>query len=154
MLVVVLTAALVSVCICLLINYKIPVDNGELVFMVFGALFFLWMLCQMFFNELRTKAIKVTISSKKIEKISFIGVGLKKEYYYNSLEGYKISTVPSKGKDYEYLYLMIGSTKVVKLSEFYHTNYHELKTFLINKHIYYLGNEKYSVFVDSKEMFK
>ncbi len=153
-LIVVITVGLLLLSIGFIINYKIPNDNGEIIFCVLGALFFIWMLCQMIFNELRTKAIKVIISEGKIEKISFFGIGFKTEYAYNSLSGFKTSSVPAKGTDYEYLYIIIGSTKVIKLSEFYHTNYSELKNALINKNIYWLGKEQYSVLADSKEMFK
>ncbi len=47
---------------------------------------------------------------------------------------------------------MMNDKKIVKLSEFYHRNYSELKTVLAKK-VTYLGNEKLNILNELKEIF-
>ena len=80
-------------------------------------------------------------------------MGLKKTYSIDNINGYILSHVSSKNGRYEYLYIMIGRKKVIKLSEFYHRNYNELKSAILNKNIKYLGYQQWNLVKETKEIF-
>ncbi len=96
-------------------------------------------------GELRTKAIVVYVDRNSVTVKPFLGLGRKKTYKIEDLSGYKLSILSSRGGAYEYFYLIVEEKKVVKLSEFYHQNYRELKTELIRKNIKNLGTEHWPV---------
>jgi hypothetical protein len=99
-------------------------SNLPFLLMAFVFIFFiLWLVV----GELRTKAVKIIIESDRITAINFFGLGVSKTFHFSELEGFKISMVPAEYRDYEYLYLMLDKQKAIKLSEFYHENYFELK---------------------------
>jgi hypothetical protein len=125
-----------------------------ILYIVFFAVFFIYIICLLFFGELRTKAIVVVINDQAIIKKGFIGLGVKKIYAINNLSGFKISSLHSRSGTYEYLYLMIGNKKVVKLSEYYHKNYKELKQLLVRKNVKNLGVEYWSFITETQEIFQ
>jgi hypothetical protein len=99
-------------------------SNLPFLLMAFVFIFFiLWLVV----GELRTKAVKIIIESDRITAINFFGLGVSKTFHFSELEGFKISILPAEYRDYEYLYLMLDNQKAIKLSEFYHENYFELK---------------------------
>jgi hypothetical protein len=67
-------------------------------------------------------------------------------------EGFKTSKLSSRAGTYEYLYLLVGNKKTIKLSEFYHRNYSEIKTHL-KKHVPDLGHERFNMVDEFKEIF-
>ncbi len=105
------------------------------------------------FGELRQKAIKVSIGKTSISARGYIGTGLKKEYEFSDIEGYRISFISSRMDSYEYLYLIVNNKKIIKLSGFYHRNYEELKTAIIQHQIKNLGVEYWSFLQETKEIF-
>ena len=105
------------------------------------------------FGELRTKAVKIYIGNSSIAKKSFLGLGLETTYNFSDLSGYKTSKLSSKNGTYEVLYVMSGDKKVIKLSEFYHSNYKELKADLMRKNLKSLGVEYWSFIRETKEIF-
>lgn len=82
----------------------------------------------MFFvlGEFRTKIIQFTLNDNEIIVKRFFGL-ISERYSALDFEGWKYSLLPSRGGSYEYLYLYKGNKKRVKLSEFYHKNYQDLK---------------------------
>jgi hypothetical protein len=96
------------------------------------------------FGELRTKVIYVEIGYDNFIVKGYFGLGTSKTYYFNDTEGYKISILPAEGAVYEYLYVISGGKKVIKLSQFYHKNYEELKTGISDAKIKDLGFEDFS----------
>jgi hypothetical protein len=110
---------------------------------------FLWMV----FGEMRTKAIKVIVDDKQVSSCSFFGLGPIKQFYFSEIEGFKTSILPSQGTSYEYLYLIINGKKVMKISEFYHKNYQELKE-AIELKTKDLGYEDFNFFREVKEIFE
>ena len=104
-------------------------------------------------GELRTKAVKVYLDNSSITKKSFIGLGTNTTYKFAQISGFIISNVSSKSGTYEYLYIIVNDKKVIKLSEFYHGNYKELKSDLMRKNIKNLGIEHWSFIKDTKEIF-
>jgi len=130
----------------------LPLD--KLSFIVYLCLgLFLFILIWVFFGELRTKAIVVIIEGNSIKVSSFFGLGFSKKYYFNQLTGFKTSVLITKTTSYEYLYLMVNNKKVIKISEFYHSNYSEMKNYIIAK-VHDLGYENFNLLREVKEIFK
>lgn len=121
-------------------------------FLVF-TLFFIYVWIWLVFGELRTKIIYIDFAYSSFTIKRFLGLSASKSYYFDTFDGYKTSILFSQSGSYEYLYLMIGNKKIIKLSEFYHSNYKELKQFVINQNIKYLGFESYSFIKEFKEIF-
>lgn len=114
-------------------------------------LLFLFILIWLVYGELRTKAIKVKINSNNVNVKNFMGMGSGKDYGFKEFDGYRISILPSEYREYEYLYLFIGQKKVIKISQFYHSNYDELKRLLTSK-TKNLGEEPFSIIREIKEI--
>ena len=134
-------------------QYLTPYSDTPLFFVIFFSLFFIYFLMYLIFGELRQKAIKVSIGKTSISSRGFIGMGLKKEYEFTDIEGYRISFIASRTGSYEYLYLIFNNKKIIKLSEFYHRNYNELKTAIIQHQIKNLGVEYWSFLQETKDIF-
>ena len=96
--------------------------------------------------------LKIAIESDRIIVNNFQGLGNTNVVYFSEVEGYKICVLPSEYKDYEYLYLLKNGQKIIKLSEFYHKNYPELKSEIAKK-CKNLGTEKFSLGRVFKELF-
>jgi hypothetical protein len=134
-------------------NYTPTSDKGGFLFILFFTLFFLYFFSLLFFGELRTKLISVVFSVDSISKKSFCGLGPTKSYLFKEVIGYKTSVVQSRSGSYEYLYLIVDSKKVIKISEFYHENYKALKLEVIKNNIINLGFEQWRLFNEMKEIF-
>ncbi len=106
----------------------------------------------LFFGELRTKCISITINQNDIFVKKFFGL-LTKTHKISEIEGWKYSHLTGKGGTYEYLYLYKAGTKVLKISQFYHKNYFKVKNH-IQRNFKYLGYEKLSYIDEFKEIFK
>lgn len=103
-------------------------------------------------GELRTKFIIIGINKNEIKIKRFLG--LKTETYkFSEIEGWKYSHLPSRGGTYEYLYLYQNNKKIIKISEFYHKNYFQLKN-KIQTNFKNLGYEQFSLLDELKEIFK
>lgn len=103
------------------------------------------------FGEFRTKVIEVSLNNTEIEKKNYLG--LKQKYKYKDFDGYQTSILTSKGQSFEYLYLIKNNQKIVKISEYYHKNYYDLKN-EISIHLKNLGEIKLSYFDELKEIFR
>ena len=114
-------------------------------------LIFLWL--WLVWGELRTKIIGLEIGFDHLIVKRFFGLGKAQTYYFIDIEGYKTSILPARVVVYEYLYLMSGGKKVVKLSQFYHSNYSELKSEIISLKIKDLGYEEYKSGREVMEIF-
>ena len=80
-----------------------------------------------------------------------MGVGPKTDINIDQLTGYKLSSISSKSGTFEYFYLIDNNRKVVKLSTFYHKNYHDIKTAILRKRIKNLGTEDPSILRETIE---
>ena len=112
----------------------------------------LFLIIWLVYGELRTKAIKVKIESDNISVNSFFGLSSSRLYAFKEFDGYTISILPSEYQDYEYLYLMSNQKKIIKVSQFYHSNYLDLKKAIETK-TRNLGEEPFSLFKELKEIF-
>lgn len=104
------------------------------------------------FGEIRTKCITLIIEKNKITVKRFFGL-LTRSYKISEIEGWKYSHLTGKGGAYEYTYLYNNGNKVVKISQFYHRNYFQIKNH-IQGNFKYLGYEKLSYIDEFKEIFK
>lgn len=120
------------------------------VFIFFALFLFAWI--WLVFGELRTKIIKAEIQEREIIITNYLGLGKKKVYNLSQFEGFETALLPSKYDTYEYLYLIQNGKKIVKLSQFYHSNYHDLKLVLADK-VQNLGKKGYSLLPEVKEIF-
>ena len=118
---------------------KIPVCMLFLVWIVWG--------------ELRTKVIKVSIRYDRIEVRRYLGYGTPVEYWFSEIDGFTTVLLPSEYRHYESLNLIKDGRKVIKLSEFYHENYFELKEGISVK-CKELKTEKYNLLREIKEIWR
>ncbi|MEZ5037207.1 MAG: hypothetical protein R2760_06930 [Chitinophagales bacterium] len=102
-------------------------------------------------GELRTKIVMIKIENNQFEIKKFFGLKVE-TYKFSEIQGWKYSFQTSKGGTYEYLYLYKNDKKNIKLSEFYHKNYSNLRNEIENK-IKYLGYEPFSFIDEFREIF-
>lgn len=107
----------------------------------------------LFFGEMRMKIISLELNNSEIVIRRYFGLYKKEVFNYNEFEGFKISLLPGNEGFHEYLYLMKENKNVIKISDFYHKNYFEIKNEL-SKKIKDLGIEKFSYSSELKEIFK
>ncbi|UHO38886.1 hypothetical protein H5J24_01490 [Chryseobacterium capnotolerans] len=105
-----------------------------------------------FFGEIKQKFISVEFTPHEIIMKRFMGLQTK-SYKVSTIEGWKYSYISTRGGSYEYLYLYKDGQKVVKLSQFYHKNYDEVK-YYVRTLFKNLGYEKFSYKDEFKEAFK
>ena len=84
-------------------------------------------------GELRLKAVKVEISNDRIRIRRYLGYGALEEYWFSEMDGYKTVLLQSEYRDYESLSILKNGRKIVRVSEFYHENYFELKDMISAK---------------------
>ena len=151
-----LPTLMVLVVIISILSCSVPVfaPTAPPVFVGFFSIFFIYFLSYLIFGELRTKAIKVVIKDDgTITKRNFMGLAPKTIWNLADFNGFKTSVLSSKNGRYEYLYLIIDGKKVIKISEFYHSNYKQLKSTLIQLGVKNLGVEWWSFLQETKEIF-
>jgi hypothetical protein len=141
-----------SAMLCLALSVYIWVDLPIAFYIVMNLvciLVWVWLV----YGELRTKVIAVNLGFDNFKVKRYLGLGPEKTYYFNNVEGYKTSILPAYGTAYEYLYVMEGGKKVIKLSEFYHKNYAGLKDAISSAKIKNLGFENFNYALELKEIF-
>ncbi len=104
-------------------------------------------------GELRTKVISVEIGFDHFIVRRYFGLGASHTYYFNDIEGYETAILPAKGASYEFLYMVSGGKKIIKLSQFYHKNYADLKEHIAMLKIKDLGFEQFRYGREIKEIF-
>lgn len=90
---------------------------------------FMWLLIIEFY----TKAILVIISGNTIYISRTLGLFSEKEHDISDFDGFYTILMPSKTGTYEYLFLIKDNKRYCSLSEFYHSNYNELKRNIASK---------------------
>lgn len=116
------------------------------------TLFCLFFIVWLIYGELRTKALKVYIENNSITVSGYGGLGFKKDYKFSDFDGYQITILPSSHDQFEFLYLIINGKKIIKISEFYHTNYVVMKEYIIGKTAF-AGEEDFDLLRELKEIF-
>lgn len=98
------------------------------------------------FIELKNKVVTVTIEDDVVSSAKFLGWGTRTTIQMSEITGYKTCIVPREWDSTEVLYLIADNKKVIRLSEFYHLNYFDLKHFFITR-FKNLGQEGYNLFL-------
>lgn len=129
-----------------------PFYDDKLFPKIFLPVLFTFSFVFLFFGELRTKCIMVELVNNKIIVKRFFGIKTER-YKLVDIKGFKTSLLSSNHNTYEYLYLYKNEDKIIKISQFYHKNYFEIKS-EIQKNIKNLGYEKLSYKDEFKEIFK
>lgn len=115
----------------------------------FLCIYLIFVSVWLFFGELRTKIIKIEIQSDRIVFRRYLGLGCRKAILFKNIEGFVTSEVHHEGKMIEYFYIISKTKKKIKISEFYHKNYLELKVNL-ESHLKNLGKEKFTFLKELK----
>jgi hypothetical protein len=141
-----------TIMMCFLLSLYFWVDLPLGLIIIVNLLFiFAWI--WLVIGELRTKVVSVNIGYDNFIVKGYFGLGAAKTFYFNDVEGYKISILPAELTVYEYLYVISAGKKVIKLSQFYHKNYEELKESINAAKITYLGEDDFSYKQELKEIF-
>lgn len=130
----------------------LEISNFPLYLRVLFFISILFLMAWLVFGELRKKAIKVKIDYNTISVTNFLGLGLTKVYSFTEFDGFKISILPSEYQEYEYLFLLINKKKAIIISQFYHSNYSEMKS-LITRKTKNLGTADFSLIQEAKDIF-
>ena len=138
--------------IAALSSYFFGLGVPLVLYIVFN-IFFIFVWTWIVLGELRTKAIRVEFGYDHVTVRRYLGWGPEKTYYFTDIEGYQTAILPARGTSYEFLYLLSGGKKAVKLSEFYHKNYNGMKAYIFSLKMKNLGVEKYSNVRELKEVF-
>ena len=146
------TIFFVIICCTYLLYFIIPFTTKNLLPLIF-IIFFL-ILCDIWliFGEMRTKFITVKFENKEIQIKRFFGL-INQQIRFSEITGWKYSKLSSNSKTYEYIYLYQNNEKAVKISEYYHKNYYEVKKY-IAENFKDLGYEKFSMSDELKEVFR
>ncbi|MEO6649874.1 MAG: hypothetical protein ABIN89_26070 [Chitinophagaceae bacterium] len=135
-----------------ILKFYVDISSDSLLPLVLISLPVIFIFVWLVWGELRTKILKISIENDKISVKNFQGLGISKVFYFSEIDGFKTSILPSEYKDFEYLYLIKSGHKIVKVSEFYHKNYSELKM-EISKKCKNLGTQKFNIVREFIELF-
>lgn len=148
-----LSIAFLYLIIIILPTFFISSEYEDKLFIkIFLPSIFIFSFVMLFFGEVRTKCIIVELYKNEIIVKKFFGL-TSDTYKVSEIEGWKYSHLTSKSGTYEYLYLYKGDKKIIKISQFYHSNYFKIKN-QIQADFKYLGYEKLSYYDEFKEIFK
>jgi len=129
------------------------IDQDKIFVRLILLIFLLFTLTWLVLGEVKNKFIIVEFSDDKISVAKMGGLLPTKEFNPTEVEGWKHSILASKGGDDEYLYLYLDGKKIIKISEFYHKNYSEIKKYVKSRYKN-LGFEEFSYLDELKEMFE
>ena len=142
------TAALVIILYFLAADPNPPLTPIIVFIICFGLI---W--CWLFFVELRKRALKIVITNDEIKVSAFAGFGPMKSFRFSETDGFETVVLPSEHRQYEYLFIMQGDSRIVAISQFYHKNYLELKLAL-GKKLRFRGEKKFKIGKELSEMLK
>jgi hypothetical protein len=128
-------------------------ETMAIVIYIFIIVFLSLVLAWAVFDEVRTKAIKVIIGKNQISVRGYFGFGSETTYFLSDFDRFITSQVPTKYRTFEYLYLLKDNKRLIKLSEYYHKNYEELKQ-AISEEVDYSGDQPFRMSQEVKEMFR
>jgi len=90
------------------------------------------------YNSFRTKIVAVSFDEHSLTIKRYFGFGKPHKYFLNDITGYFTSSVLGRCSRHEYIYIMMGTKKVAKISELYHSNFNEMRPY-IQRRLFYLG---------------
>lgn len=99
------------------------------------------------FYQFKTRLLSVQFSNNKLETIDFFKKHNIKSF--KEINGFETRIVKGKFEDFEYLHLLSNNKNVVVISQTYHKNYSELKSF-VEDNFKYLGISNYGLLHEIK----
>lgn len=109
-------------------NYLFDIIGGIVAFILVALI---WL--AMVWGELRLRAIKISFTDNDIVVQSFFGIGNTKVYSYNTITSFHSTLQPALPLPYECITLINNQKKVIHISQYYFTNYSQLKGFVTEK---------------------
>ena len=128
-------------------------DFGVSMLIFLTAIFLIFVWIWIVFGELRTRAVVVVIEKKTITSTNFLGLGTKKEFDFSEFDGFITVMLSSESGDYEHLYIFKSNKRIISLSEYYHSNYTELKR-AIREKVRFNGDKPTSIMSEIKNIFQ
>ncbi len=104
-------------------------------------------------TEFRTRAHKISINNDVIYVRKFFGLGKSEVFHLKKLDGFETSIQSGKSRSFEFIFILKNGKRLVCISDFYHSNYCELKKNLVEK-LSYSGEKKYNFKEEYSQMFK
>ncbi|OAZ04451.1 hypothetical protein FLB_14490 [Flavobacterium succinicans] len=114
---------------------------------------FLLFIVVFWFTVCRTRAHRIRIDEESIVVNRYFGIGKSETYGFNGLDGFITLFESGKLGVSENLFILRKGKRVVCISEFYHSNYGELKQILIERLINF-GVKDYNIKEEWSNIFK
>ncbi len=86
-----------------------------------------------FWGEFRLRALQLSFTETHIEVKPFFGLGTMQVNNYESISGFETMLQPALPLPYECLILSNGAKELVRISQFYFSNYSALKKIVTEK---------------------
>jgi len=99
------------------------------------------------YNSFRNKIVKVSFDDYSLTVKRYFGLGKLHKYYLNDVTGYFTSSVLGRYSRHNYIYIMVGTKKVAKISAQYHSNFNEISPY-IQRNLAYLGDIETNVITE------
>lgn len=140
-------AALITSCCLAVILYAstIMLTNKLPVWGYLAATGVLLLITGLIVYELRNKVTLITVEEDMVKSTKFVGLGRQSSIRMSEINGYTTCSAPGEWDSSEVLFLVSGNKNVVRLSESYHKNYHELRNYF-TKRFKNLGQAGYTLF--------
>jgi hypothetical protein len=122
-------------------------EGGAMV--IFFTVSVLWMLLY----EMRTKIISVVFEDSVLYVKNWFGFGKEKQYPLEKITGYHTSALNSKLGDYKVIYIISEDKKIAKISEFYHSNFQEIETY-VSSNLINLGKIHTGIISEFRDSFQ
>lgn len=111
--------------------------SGDIIDIIGGLIAFvhllvMWMI--LVFGELRLRALQLSFTNTQIEVKPFFGLGKIQIYSYESISGFTTMLQPALPLPNECLILSNETKEVVRISQFYFSNYMALKKLVIERY--------------------
>lgn len=100
---------------------------GITAFVIFSIIITLFVVFWGFFVEMNLRMAIITFNENGVEIKQFLGLGKKKFFSYNDLDGFVTKGFKSRGRYQEYTYLIQKNVAVSVFSSMYYNNYNEIR---------------------------
>lgn len=102
---------------------------------------------------LRTRAFLIEMDDNAIIIKRYFGAGKSVSYNFNTLDGFITLIESARGGVYESLFILKDGKRIGSISNFYHSNFDELKSVLKEK-LTDMGEKEPAFIKESAELFK
>lgn len=111
---------------------------GLTVFLVFCGLITVFVVVWGIFVEMTLRMSVITVTEKNIEAVRFLGLGKRRIWSTEQIDGFITKGFRSRGRYQEYCYLIQKNIAIAVFSSTYYANYTEMRS-EIQKRIKHLG---------------